>query len=223
MKKFLLPLLLLVAANCAFGALCTTYTDLNQLIGAGSCTVSSLTFSNFTYTPGGNTPPSGAGQIGVAFTPAGAITQIDFNPAFSVTSGQNSDVKIGYTVSGGIAQIILGFSAESHTNGEVNSVTENYWVNCNSSTPGISCGPSSGTLIISTSNTTFASVNLPANKSVTVTKDILADATGVSGISGEVGHISGVVNGLVTPEPMTLGLMGFGLLAVGVFGRRVKK
>ena len=223
MRKLLLPLLLMMAAMTAFGAPCTDFTNLGALIGAGTCTFGPLTFTNWTYTPGGTNPPASAGAIGASFIESGALVQVEFNPGFSVTAGQSSDVKIGYTALGGVQGLLLAFSAESHTGGAVNSVTENYWLGCNSITPALSCGAVSGTLVISTSNNPgpvsafFANTN-----AITVSKDILADATQATG-QGELAHISGVVNGLVVPEPMTLSLMGLGLLAIGFAGRRIRK
>jgi len=227
MKKLLLALLLLVvAANVGFGAsLCTSFGTLSGLIGTGAagCDYNGINFNNFGLFAGGTQAAQvQATAIGVAFNSVGSVIDLSFNPGWDVSVGQSFDARIVYTVNAPVLALGLGYTGFTvFQNGGTTTVSENYWVNCTSFNA-IGCGGPTGSLGITSGGPTFASVNLGQNSSITVSKDILADATNVQG-SGIAVHLSGVDNLVTIPEPLTLGLMGFGLLGVGIFGRRAKK
>jgi hypothetical protein len=161
---------------------------------SGSCTVNGFTFSNFDVYGVGTFTPS---------TPFFLSAVIDGNGIdFLYTNLGSSDIELEFEISPGITNMTLN-------DGSATSVTENICSN-QPTLPGLTCtSVSGGTFNVTSVNpTTSVTVNGGADSSVWVVKDI----TGGSDL-----------NQTVAPEPMTMSLMGFGLLGLGIFGRRFRK
>lgn len=222
MKK-LLPVLIAVLALAAVPAKATTCVPGNMgssSYGAAgfTCTIGSLTFSNFLTNISGSIQPPAAG---VTVTPiTTAPDGFTFNPALGVsnTGGgyQVSDVTIYYTISGpGIDDLDLGFNGAYSGTG-MTDVSE-LW--CLNAATLVGCsGANAGLISVSNpppvyNNTiTFAA---PVSM-VSVAKDMLVD-TG-SGIGGA--SITSVTNNYSqVPESASLTLLGLGLLGLAVAKR----
>lgn len=165
------------------------------------CTVSGsdLTFSNFSYdlTNGSFTTVSPTVNL-VSATPAVTVV---FNPNLN----SNSDLELEFEVTGGIDGVTLGFNGST---GFVNEVL------CTVFTATGVCpqGDQIGTTLSVTPTNQNASLTLNGSYSdVWVFKDINV---------GSGGGLSEVSQSYIVPEPMTLSLMGAGLLGVGLIRRR---
>ena len=232
-KLFCLVTLLLAFSVASFGATCGIDTLANYLLNYGpsgtSCTIGDLTFSNFTATLTVNgLPTTITNATGVALYPTDPATTpvIGFNynlsgSIFSPSGSNFADLNVVYTQTASGASILgvnLSNVAAGVTGGGSVTITDS-WV-CGSNCQGSS---NSGSLfyqnvgnVVTTSGTgTFTS----PTSSVILTKDINVQGGGDGGNS----HVSGLTNGVVVPEPMTMSLLGVGLLGLGFFGRRLRK
>lgn len=160
-----------------------------------TCTIGSTTFSNFeAYTN------SGFGTT---------LTQLSVN----VTLDSTNDTLIVGTTNLGAADIELYFTASTGVSGislnpESDTVTET--VCAVSITFGLeSCSSGSPIGSLSSGGTTSESIVMEPTDYF------------VKDISGSSQLIEGFVTGV--PEPMTLSLMGAGLLGLGLFGRRLRR
>lgn len=173
--------------------------------GSQSCSVNSVTFSNFSYTLA---PPTGFEnapfQILVNSLPASTnVVGLGFNP----DTAANSDLQLEFQVT---APDITG--VQLSYNGNTGAINEEV---CTLFMPTGVCGTAigvGGIASLGVSPTTqSAQLNFTtAQTSIWVFKDIAAGN----------GFFSEVNQGFVVPEPMTFSLLGVGLLGLGLMGRR---
>jgi hypothetical protein len=225
MKKMLVlsAALGLVASFASAAPACTSETLNNYLAAGFSCTIDNLLFSNFTYTD--TAIPSSAAIPATAVFVAPITTALDegltFNANWSVSSGQEEDSTIKFSVStvnhaDTIDKLSLVFDG-SYTGNGTSGVTEAY---CKGGTL-TSCPTAEGEisvtnppLVLSDTTQVFTGVN-----TLSVSKDISVDA-----LTGGTAKISDVENTYgqmgTVPEPATMGLIGGGLLALGFLRKR---
>lgn len=180
----------------------------NLLVGSTNCVMGAFTFSNFdVYTQSGF--QNGETLALEVTTDSGSTPGL---LALSLTCTADCPAGIGdyiltYTISPGPTSMTL-------YDGTASSIEENI---CNASSGIVGgygelteCGSQVGTLSVTSTNTT-ASTTVTTAAIDYVTKDI------------DGGSESYQMPGGIVPEPMTLSMMGAGLLGLGLFGRRLRR
>jgi hypothetical protein len=172
-----------------------------------SCTLGSLTFSNFQYTLA---PPTGFEnapfQVLVNnIIPSGNDVVLGFNP----DTASGSDLQLEFQVTGVIQGVDLSY------NGNTGAINEEvclvYMQSGVCPTASDVNGPSTlSSLGVNPTNQNAQLNFTTAQTSIWIFKDIAAGA----------GFFSEVNQSFVVPEPMTFSLLGVGLLGLGLMGRR---
>jgi hypothetical protein len=213
-------LALLGSVATATPASCTAETLNNYLVPGFSCVIDNLLFSNFTYA---GTASGGGTAIPAAGVSVSPITTLDdegleFNAGWSVTSGEeDSDINFKVSTVNGAATIDyldLEFNG-AYTGTGSSGVTENY---CKGGT--LTSCPTSVAQIKVTNPPTVLSVTSQDFTPVSwlsVSKDVNVNAG-----SWGTASISDLSNtyGQVVPEPATMCLIGFSLVALGFVRKR---
>lgn len=176
----------------------------DAVVAGFDCTLGGLTFG---FTSLSFAPSSSTYALDIYGADTGVFNGGDVTLGFQTNVVAGVDITLDYTVTGnGMAGI--DSSITSPRSGDQLDETA-----C-SVAPNPSC-PTTDTLAMlgnSTSNVETASFLAPVNGTIWINKDI-TDNSGFSIFTDSV----------VVPEPMTLSLMGAGLLGIGVLGRRRRK
>lgn len=186
--------------SCATGTDGSGVTNGTVLDLTGTCSAAGSTFSNFVVDAA--TGFGSGGLTGLSVTVYEDTSNPD-NLDFVTTNLGSADIQIYFQASPGVSEISL--------NGEGENITE--YVCSAPVTVGLeSCSNSSGVALggeLSTSGTTSESIN-------SATTDYFEkDDSG--GSAFEEGF------GSTVPEPMTLSMLGIGLLGLGLARRRLRK
>lgn len=197
----------MVLALSAFGALAAlgdticdtspvsgTVSDGTSLVGTGNCTVSGITFSNFEFTATTGFAASTPFSFSVALNPDG--TTLDFHT--TNMGGTGEDGVFTFQASPGISAITL-------STGPADTVTES--ICASPFDPSCPVGQVLNNSALVSTNESVSSSTVNAASVDYFFKDD----------SGGSDFFQGIAS---VPEPMTLSLMGAGLLGLGLFGRR---
>ncbi len=193
--------------------------------GLGGCTVGNLLFSNFQVSnasAGTGTAEIDLTQNGVSI--AGSTIGLNFNPnlGFATTGGTITDLHFSFTVTGGL--IGAGLDNTNSINSSINELA----CTGSSSTSGCTApilwntvdasGQASQCIGSTASGNGFTGVCSWGGGQPTVNffKDISIGDPSTS-------HNTSFTETFITPEPVTLSLMGFGLLGLGLMSRRLRK
>jgi hypothetical protein len=219
MSKRLCAVFLALVAMASIGSAATASCDnVGVPVNVVSLTVTcgGLTFSNFTVVDAGGAPSPVVNLTGATY--ANGIALLTFNPNMSVLAGNVADIYLFFTVTGGINQIDLSVG------GSRSSVVES--VCTKEFTSGGGCTGSllsQATVYSSTPNQPIWADPFTLTNPVYIYKDINVDGR-ESRIFGAPanGALSGFTQSFHTavPEPMTLSMMGIGLLGLGLVRRR---
>jgi len=213
MKRFVLLIVLVVAFGAVASAIdvCGTNPGQNVLVGNYSCTLGGLTFDNFSVVPNWTPPPPLVVNIMGTSNVTNSVVYLNFNPNM-VTPPDPMDMWFMFRVVGGVNQVDL------QVGGTGASIDETI---CDSA----GLDPNGGCLGTELANLSLSSgqprqwVYLFQDHSYTspiwVFKDIY--------VTGTSGHLTQFSESFHVPEPLTLTLIGSGLLGFGLLRRRLKK
>jgi hypothetical protein len=203
MKKLSLAVAILMAFAMTGSAALVNTCDVGDdvLSGGYSCQVANLTFSNFTAVR--FPPPPGSVYIGSSGV-LGSEVYLTLQPGLS--AGQ--DMWFYYTVTG------THYGVDLEHGGSNTSILERV---CDGQGFDVANNCVGTQLAFFPDNTGAREVMSYAGGPVNVAmiyKDILV---------GDPGHMSSFTQSFAIPEPVTLSLIGAGLLALGLLRRRLKK
>jgi hypothetical protein len=168
-----------------------------ELTSSFSCSIGAETFGNFIV-------DLGTGYTGGGFSLSIAPTASGVGLVFSVAQGGNQDFDLRYSFSPAVS----GMTLQVGPNGSVNESA----CNMQQSSVGVCSGTTLGS----------GGVGVPGGSSVFI--PFLASNTGVDWIFKDVNGVSEFAQILTSPvpEPVTLSMMGIGLLGLGLISRRKK-
>ena len=227
MKRFLFLLIVALALAGFAGAtsVCTGPTTVISL----NCTVGGLTFSNFQIIAAAGNPAPEVDLVSANVAGDGSVT-LTFNPNMSAAPGGGAqDLYLYYQIAGTVNQVSLGLAGANATIMETA---------CSSNIA--STGPSPNVCPAGTSQANllvFSQQGLNSATSVVfktppqnlyIFKDIAVSPTAPSKTGGAIASftqsyvVAGGSAGSEVPEPMTLMLLGSGLVAVGLLRHRTR-
>jgi len=215
MNKFIsvAGLMALASASVFATSACSTSSPSNNLIAGATgtisaspsdtnepCTIGQLTFSNFSYdidTGSFTVAPPAVSTIIASQT--GSVVTFEFNPNLAASS----DLELEFQITGGISGASLSFNGTG--NGFVNEVI------CSVFTATGICAPGNTIATLNVTSASQSAIASFANQgSVWIFKDINSGNAPYSEINQQY----------IVPEPMTLSLLGAGLLGLGLLRRK---
>jgi hypothetical protein len=213
------------AAESCLGPSGTGISNVLSIAAAGGCSVpgSTLVFNNFAVDPSAGFTAATVGISGPAFGTGviGSDVDLGFQIGGILGSGapNDGDIALEYTVSGGIIGLDLSVQATPipTLGGGSLTVTEEA---CSVAWAGSVCN---GITLANFSVTSFGGA---AQKTQLFTTPYSGEVFLLKDLSYDGATTSSFVNSQIissAPEPMTLSLMGVGLLGLGLVGRRVRK
>ena len=227
MKKFSIALLAVLSLSTiasaavlgcgAAGNLATNTFLCNGVTFDNLSAIEGSTGGGYTIAPGTNISASVDGVVNVV----GGVATITFSldasaiaNQWNLAGAQQSAFDLFYTATSRVGPFssVSNQQNSSRTGQGSNQITKDI---CTAT-----CPPFGGnylTSIVTTDATPFGSVGIPAQNILFIHENVQQAA------SSGTATLTSFSNTLGTPEPMSMGLMGFGLLAVGFFGRRFKK
>jgi hypothetical protein len=190
-----------MAAPCGSPANYSVWVD----AGAGfSCTVGSLTFSNFGYSGTGTAAGNYDENVGVTPVNDANGAGFDFNPAMSAGPNEVGDEQISFTVTGSVDDVYIAFNG-GFTGTGVSTFSEQL----------------NGSVIASLSNPPpvfSAHDTFPVITSINVLKDL--NVRGGTDGSASISDMKNQFSSPAVPEPATLVMMGSGLVGFATRLRR---
>lgn len=238
-NKLRLWALLLVGSPAVWATSLCSNTTLDQYISnnPGGCQIGNTIFSNFSYvyTRGLGPPetvdpdvPASDVQIQIAGSPSSPILQ--FLATWVASSGFQTQITIGYTVSVPAADPLTGTSASlsgtvQNLGGIPSSIDSQFGI----APPGALLTPDLLTSVCGSSATTCTSsvgsaTSLPRITQITVGDLITLDSGGTTGASPNTATLTEFQQGFdQSPEPSTLAAVCLGLALCGWLARRPRR
>jgi hypothetical protein len=212
--------------NCAGpGANQVTVSDVTALTGPNTCSVigSSFVFSNFGVSVtgfGGATVTLGIGSPSAGTGVVGANTDLVYQ--ITGAGSGSGDILLFYEVTGAsLAGLDLLFQGTPFSNTGSITITE---VACDQAFTGTVCGGNTwANFAASSINGSVANNSALLSAGPQTTVFIKKDISFSGATMSEFQNSQLLAGGGGVPEPMTLSMMGAGLLGLGLLGRKLRK